>query len=811
MSLELCTLEAAENNLISDEMKEALLAAGKFNDIDVVNAALESAYLKRRQAALQIIKSLNALDTANSHPKGLLAGVEALITRDLYSQVGYENIDMAKKAVQGEFDRYTADMLFAFRSKRFGFKQDKEGLEDLVHGLFGKTTKNVETGLYAKQVSKVLEYARQRFNRAGGAISKLENYIPVAHSQRKIRGGKTPAEQAIAKKAWVNFMQTEVKMRQLTDSNGIELSPPAQAKVLEDMWESIAFNGARKIEAGKKTGTGKLANKHREKRIIHFEDPDSWLKYNKRFGDDDIFATLNGYMETMSGDIAAMEVFGPNPNLTMNFLSDTLIKNDVKMSKVKRANAIYEVQTGQGSLLQDIELAGQFQETRAWMTAALLGGAFLKSLGDVGLLAITARYNGLPVARAITRGVQQFIALKKEDQMLAAQMGIGANAVRGKMFGAEKFTGISSESGKLGTGRGSQASEFVMRSSFLTKWTEAMRTGFSIEFTGFVAKQSDKTYGELNPRLKKAFGKYGIEEAEWDLLRSMPKTKQDGAEFLTAENIMEAGLGTDAAESLHKKYMGMILQESEYAALTPDARTRATLGGGQKGTWHGEFLITTAMFKSFPLTMVNTHIMRGLNQSSLGDKMGYLGGLVMTTTAIAAMGLQATELSKGRDLRDMRPTTKEGLKFWGEALMTGGGLGIFADFVFQDHNRYGHEPLVTGGGPVFGAIQDTAGVVQSLVAAPFAEEGEKGEAFREVGGQTADLLKRYNPFDTWQTRLVMERVLFENMAMWADPNLKDSYEQKRINRQADYGNDEWWPQGDSAPDRLPTTSGEEEF
>jgi hypothetical protein len=89
---------------------------------------------------------------------------------------------------------------------------------------------------------------------------------------------------------------------------------------------------------------------------------------------------------------------------------------------------------------------------------------------------------------------------------------------------------------------------------------------------------------------------------------------------------------------------------------------------------------------------------------------------VIATTVMGALGEQLSQISKGRD-----PINIEDPKFWAQAAMRGGGVGIFGDFLFQDQNRYGGGMLATLAGPVLGgqlpaAFNLTVGNIQQVVA-----------------------------------------------------------------------------------------------
>jgi hypothetical protein len=74
--------------------------------------------------------------------------------------------------------------------------------------------------------------------------------------------------------------------------------------------------------------------------------------------------------------------------------------------------------------------------------------------------------------------------------------------------------------------------------------------------------------------------------------------------------------------------------------------------------------------------------------------------MIVATTAFGYLAMTMKDLLKGRNPRD--PTS---IKTWTAAMTQGGGLGIYADFLFGEYNRYGGG-LETLGGPSISFIGD---------------------------------------------------------------------------------------------------------
>jgi hypothetical protein len=199
------------------------------------------------------------------------------------------------------------------------------------------------------------------------------------------------------------------------------------------------------------------------------------------------------------------------------------------------------------------------------------------------------------------------------------------------------------------------------------------------------------------------------------------------------------------------------------------------------------------MYKNFSVTVLNTHIARGLALDGVSAKGRYLGGFVVTATLMGALAMQLKEISKGRD-----PVEMDTPEFWGAAMLQGGGLGIFGDFLFSNRNRFGGGLAETVGGPVVGAANDilnlTAGNIFQLV------QGED----MNLGREMIDFASRYTPGSSmWYTRLAMERLVTDQVRMMLDPDAPARMRRLERRYMNERGQEYWWRPGQTSPDRAP--------
>ncbi|MCV5675915.1 hypothetical protein OFN11_30710, partial [Escherichia coli] len=82
---------------------------------------------------------------------------------------------------------------------------------------------------------------------------------------------------------------------------------------------------------------------------------------------------------------------------------------------------------------------------------------------------------------------------------------------------------------------------------------------------------------------------------------------------------------------------------------------------------------------------------------------------------------------------------EDAAKFWLGALLKGGGLGLYGDFLLSDHTRYGSGALASMLGPVAGLVDDVIKIGQGI---PLNAVEGKNE---QTGGDLVKLGKGLTP------------------------------------------------------------------
>ena len=742
----------------------------------------ERKILEKRQKVLQALRTHENVRDVRSHPEGVAAGVVAKLTKDSYGAAPWSNIEGRMHHWEGIFHGKLSVALDAYRAKHVGLTQDRAGIRQFVRELFGEDTKNPTAKAGAKAWAETAELARKAANAAGADIRKRADWhVPNHHDARRIHKA--------GRDAWVAFTR-DLNVEVRDPETGAILAGRDLDVALAGMWETLATDGVNTVIPGAQ-GKRRLANRLGDPRTLQFKDAESWLRYNDQFGAGNIYSLLTGYIHGMARDIASMEILGPNPDAMVVYLTDLARKERVAKGKRQTGigtwmiGATYDQVNGRANSPVDEMLAKTFGGTRNLLSIAQLRRAMLAALSDLKFLQQTAAFNGMDSVKVIKRHISLLNPANAEDRQFAVKMGMIAEAWISKALAAKRF-----QDEIVGDGWTAHLADSFHRLTGLTPWTQAGRHAFGLEYLGFLADNAGKTLDELPDGLRQAFDRYGIDAELWDTARAAKMASFKGAKFMHPEAIAE-GAGRrakEASERLHE----MIIEETDFAVPAPDARTRAILTGGQRrGTPQGEIMRSIFMYKSFPIAVAHTHLMRGARLDGIGSKGWYLGSLIIGTTVMGGLALNCKDISYGKNPRDWDAT------FLGQAFAQGGGLGIFGDFLAAGLSSYENTLPETLVGPLFGGLVGDV----ARVASPAVRQVYTGED-PNTAAELIRFAQRYAPMETWYSALALDRLLWNQIQILGDPEYARSF--RRLERQAiEKGTGYWWHPGELGPDGYP--------
>lgn len=310
----------------------------------------------------------------------------------------------------------------------------------------------------------------------------------------------------------------------------------------------------------------------------------------------------------------------------------------------------------------------------------------------------------------------------------------------------------------------------------------------------------DAPVKELPDGFRRALARNGITEDDWGLIQQASAASfimDPGERGLTLKPQHIAAVNDPRASEVAKKYLAMILREMEFAVPNGTLESKAIMVGKTKpGTVQGEIMRTMGQFKSFGVTVILLHARRVAQEYMAGrgaTAAGYAAQLLITGTILGALAIQLKQLAAGKD-----PQRMDDPKLWGAALLQGGGLGIYGDFLFAELNRFGGGFASTIGGPLTGRASNLWNLTGGNVV-QYAQ-GEK----TNFGKELSTFLRSNTPGgNLWYLRLAMERKVFDQIQWNLDPEAHQAFRRRVANAQRDKQQDFWWAPGEASPRRGP--------
>jgi len=752
-----------------DSRFAAAAAAGK----KLAGEELLAAIVERRAAAINVRiragldargaagQEMNAIRSVLSGARGIFSGAAA-------------SIDAMSHALR---DRMHGGLILDFR--RAGILKallwrDKAFERDVAVELWAvrdptsaRATNNAHAVSAAQIINKYMETVRGWQNEAGAWIGKLENYIVrQSHDMWKIRGDGTGA----AFDAWRSFIEPRL------DASTFEGRADRTA-FLRNVWDSLA-SGLHETSGGDAlagfSGPGNLAKRVSQERLLHFKSADAWFDYNEKFGKGGVVDAALHAIEKGTRDVALMRQLGTNPEAMMQGWIDRMqksarLRNDFTTRDSLTGSMpknVLAVLTGEASIPRNYTLAKIGSTVRTMQSLAKLGGVVLSSIPDLAINALMLRHNGIPLFEAYARQMHGLLPAGEARQEVAEALGVGLDHMLGTVM--HRFQAEDGAIGKL-----SAAARQFYNLSGLTYWTDSLKTSAGLMLSNNLARRSATAFDALPARMRASLIRYGIEADDWTKLAAEVRQAADGNHYIIPAEMADRGL-SDRVQA----YISDQVREGMTEASAADRAI--TTWGTQRGTRAGEAVRLVMQFKQFAVTYLDRTIGREVlrygenagsgtqtwGQLARGVDVGGIAHLIVATTALGYLSMTLKELAKGRMPRDpMSPGAYKEVLL--AAMVQGGGLGIYGDFLFGEANRMGGGILATAGGPAMGTLEDFHRVLMSVIH-------HQGHPVAE-GIQT---VKNNAPFiNLFYSRMVLDHLILFRMQEWANPGYLRRYEQ----------------------------------
>lgn len=793
------SLNQQEAQLIEQRIKDAMKSLAKkdrdtwrnLSDVEKLSKAGEFVaqdiqdQLKRKHAiaARDILtqsKNLALLD----HPTLSSSEVVDRLIAPHGDMSGIQSIDSKARGIAAIYRGELVDFYTDIKGG-MGVFTDKEMVTKIVRERFGDNTGDPVAKKISDKMGKVFEGMRERFNRSGGDIGKLDDWgLPQTHDLAKIV--------KVGKEAWVKKAEQLIDTSKYVHEDGSYYSQQEIRELLEYSYDTLSSNGANKTEVGRQSTAGvssKVTSRHSESRVLHFKDADAWLEYQADFGGMPFVDLVEAHINGLSKDIALVENLGSNPKNAMRILMDAAEQKDwlkgVDASTTgktrKRAQTMFDefmgVNTPESEVLANLGLA-----YRSMNVASMLGGTTLSSFTDQAMIAKTASIHGITYRKTFGELIGQLNPKNKEDRELAHSLGLATEEMLGSIarWSDDGLTSVSGKSQKLARVSSAVASQ-VMRVSGLNALTAASKVGFTkmlMEKYGRLSRS--KAWSELDELDRELMQKTGLSERVWEVMRlaDLVVDRKDN-QLMSARSIYEIpdekllafGDPQRVRDEVASSFQAHLLDEQGMAVVEAGLRERTFMSAGQKkGTVTGEIFKSMLQFKSFPAAFLMRHGSRAMSQPTKMSKAGYGASIFAMTTLLGALVVQLKELANGNDPQTMWDSDdpQKTINFLTRSAVQGGGLSILGDILVAGTDTSGRGTSDFMVGP-FGS---DAKAVLGLTVGNFTQyyEGKDTNAANEA----FKLFKNKIPAQNlWYTKAATNRMIFDEMQDMIAPGYRE--------------------------------------
>lgn len=687
---------------------------------------------------------------------------------------------------------------------------------EFYEALAGTGKPRPEIKAAADAFHQIAEEMRLRWNAAGGAVGKLENWdLPHGWSDR--------VAARVGEKAWVDAFMGFVDRSKYVHDDGRRFSDQEMRAFLSEAWHTVASDGATKERETVPGGASLKANRHRAHRALHLKPesvPDALTQFTER----NALEVVVGHLRRVARDQALIMRFGPNADL---MFQDVMQKAQMEAARAdptktnkytetaRYLQAYFDHLGGNNPPPANRALADTMQILRSVEVATKLGGASVAALvQDPVFLHLTAHQNRLSQFKVF---LNQLMAFNGKSRRWATRAGLLIDTMIGH---ADRFA----HDNVSGRAIASTVAGEVLRLSGLNFVTEMRRMAFSVTMMDAIGHLT-RRYQDVT-RLKREdvgmLATKGIDQATWDIWRQARLERRGvNATLLTPDAIMAlTSVPLADRQAAVVKLLAVVREEQDIAVIQPGTRERVQLtGGATSGTIMGEIARTMMLFKSFPWAVITRQWERAIDPQALmtaartpglGGKtkalakytMGHAGAIaalvIMTTTAGILLNWVRDILS-GRNPRSINPMGQDrdiAVRNIVQGFMTGGAFGIYGDFLFtaaQDPQRGGNTLAETLAGPVISRGAQTFNLVQGNIAQALAGEETN------FGPEAARYGYSFMP-NLWYTKALTDRAILYQLQEAMQPGYVAQM-QARARQQR--GTTYYWEPDEAAPTQGP--------
>jgi hypothetical protein len=706
-----------------------------------------------------------------------------------------------------------------------------------VNGGKDAPTGDAEAVKVAEAIAPVMEKARRDQNAEGAWIARIEGYNGrQSHDALKVAGGFwkgiadldvlrrggswDQAQRAAADRAFREWRDFTVQRLDERTFDGIEAPPPTDLpkgleglesprdRFLAAVWWDIVTGRHAILKGADDLGDFRPpASKARSVsagRVLHFRDAMDRRAYRIRYGASrGLYADVVGQLGRAASNVALMRTYGPSPRASFEadlngMLGRARDRNDAVGGKALTASRVmrrFDELDGAATAPDSLRLATVGRLIRIDQSLSKLGGMVLSAFSDMPIAVQTLSRSGVEFLdgySGLMAGLTRLDGATRRE--VSDLLDVGARSAASEL--SSRFV-----AGDGPIGWSAWAMRMLYKASVFEFWSDGIRRGAAQMLSASLGGEASRGWSALKPGTRETLERYGLDEKAWEAIRKGVEPAEDGRSYLTFDALDRAsdadlhawaGLKGKAAtaraavrarEDLGLRLRAMITDVLDTALSESRVKERSALTlGTRPGTILGEAVRLFTQFWAFPISFMGRHV-DPARKGYAGKAPAFLmAHLILSTTMLGYVSMQAKQLAKGREPRplfddDGKPRYSTFLA----AMLQGGGLGIYGDFLFGEYNRFGGSPIATIGGPAVGEAEKLLKLMGHLRGGldPSKTSEERAESFGDAGVDTVRFVTGNTPFvNLWYTRTALDAALLWQINEAISPGWAERYERR---------------------------------
>jgi len=762
----------------------------------VVNDAIHAATKKRQRAELTVMARAEKQAVMQGMMASGLDEMEALRRYTAHVADGRGGVQSLESYVNGLTAGYTAKIPSFFQlmqeSSFAGIEVSGKNSMDYVRESYGIDSGNPLAKKAWKEVEQTRKEMIDHFNRKGGDVAPLANYRnpQSLYAYDVARKGGAKGE------VFVHDYMQWVDRSEYVNPDGTLMNDTQLKNFLTEAFVTLKTDGANK-RPGEGSGAASVAGRMKAHRQIHYKSPEAYMASMQKYGAGNIDEQVRGSIQSLAGDIAMVEKFGPNAIHEFDVSYADAVQNTGKADHLLRQ--AFDSLSGQTSVA-NVAVAHWFGEVRSAMVASRLGSMLISQMADAGTAQAVTRSLNIPTSELL-----EWVGRMGSDadaREMARLHGLGLESA---LQNISRFAADASAHGFMGN-----AAKMIPTVQGANLWTKIWRQGFGVmleaKLGDMAAKYPDWASVPEGDRLR--FEALGIKDSDFAIWKLAKPTEFKGSKILgpdaignipTKELMDTLGLTKRQAEVARQEAMmrlvSFTVEQSHQAVIQPGALSQATLSG-RRGEYGGEIWKTLTQFKSFPMAFTRQMLIERANFAAAGyNPWVFRAKLLGATSVLGGMALVLNDIVSGKDPRRIWDSDdpKVAMDFGWKAMAKGGGLGFFGDLADTFKNT-SENPYRAAGvlGPVGGYV---AGSVAPMafhgISALATQEDKEIDKFTKHAYES---IKGITPGQNlWFIKGFLHNVILDDLQELANPGYKDRARQRAMEN---YGQQYWMGMGE---------------